>query len=800
MLLLSTSSITADGVTVFPDHADPNQFWYLPAPVNLATLPDSDEPQFLLIEYTPDLASSGVQGVGFLNVTLCLKLSDDTRRELMGQIRAAFPNADDPLLAPVPFDEGTVQIVALDLQGGGGASNTAPAGTFEAIEHILGAVSPELYGDNNALFALTLSEDGASILKAAFEDGMAPVGGIYNLKFTGARPALDVKITADLKRVYESFSVGLSAKVYWVTAGIDATFEKLRQDGAIKVEVINLAGDAANAAAEQQAMAMFKDQILSTWFTPSLSPTTEAAADAGVPAMPGQAAAPAASGATTRAPTSPPSPGGTAKTPASPATSGSMQATKATSAGMTMPTISSGSAQGTTATSAGMTTPTISSGAQGASATSAGAPAPAAASGGAATQGGTAANAPVSAPPPAASTTAARPAAPAPSAPQPAATGGQAAAVANAVAGAAAAASSAASAFGVSLKLKFVSQDEQKTVTYEYNRMDAVQRTYAPQGYFGLMLAKIDKSKHFLQVDGTDTFFRKFTVALTPPHDFASIGLQTAHVALDYGDSSAVDPKHAEFVFDTANTAPTSWDVFQGQVRSTKFTYTADYSFDPESGWIGAQDRYQLPPVTTENRQLTLDPFSMLGFLSVAITPGRIDPGIVDRVEVALQYADPSGWTESDSFIVRGDSKPQIWKLRLADKTQRTYSYTTRCVLKDGTVFTAGPVTSTASGVIINDAFNGGIDVLVQPAFDPTKTKAALIELDYEDSQAGYKFQNTLYLPLGSTQPTRMHIPVFDRAKTEFEYRVTTIGVDGQQYQGDLVTAKGPVVLVGDRP
>jgi hypothetical protein len=45
-----------------------------------------------------------------------------------------------------------------------------------------------------------------------------------------------------------------------------------------------------------------------------------------------------------------------------------------------------------------------------------------------------------------------------------------------------------------------------------------------------------------------------------------------------------------------------------------------------------------------------------------------------------------------------------------------------------------------------------------------------------------------------------MHIPVFDRAKTEFEYRVTTIGVDGQQYQGDLVTAKGPVVLVGDRP
>ena len=38
MLLLSTSSITVDGVTVFPDHADKNQFWFLPAPVTIATL------------------------------------------------------------------------------------------------------------------------------------------------------------------------------------------------------------------------------------------------------------------------------------------------------------------------------------------------------------------------------------------------------------------------------------------------------------------------------------------------------------------------------------------------------------------------------------------------------------------------------------------------------------------------------------------------------------------------------------------------------------------------------------------
>jgi hypothetical protein len=350
------------------------------------------------------------------------------------------------------------------------------------------------------------------------------------------------------------------------------------------------------------------------------------------------------------------------------------------------------------------------------------------------------------------------------------------------------------------VKLKFVSQDELKTVTYEYNRMDAVQRTYAPQGYFGLLLGNLDKSKHFLKVDGTDPFFNKLSIAINPPKDFPGIGLQTAHVALDYGDPGSSNVKHGEFVFDPSHNTPTSWDVFQGQIHTTEFTYATDYSFDPEAGWAAAEERYQLAAQTTENRQLTLDPYATLGFLSVSITPGHIDPSVVDRVEAALQYAADDGWQASNTFIVRADSAPQLWKVRLADKTKRSYTYTTKCVLKDGTTFTQAPVTTTASAIIVNDAFSGGIDVLVQPAFDATKTKEALVEVDYEDQQANYRFQNTLYLPPGNMQPTRMHIPVLNPAQNEFAYRIITIGTDGRQHKGDLVTSQDPVVLVGDSP
>jgi hypothetical protein len=779
MLLLSTSSITADGVTVFPDHADPNQFWYLPGPISLATLPGSDEPQFLLIEYTPDVAATGVKGVGFLNVTVCLKLSDDTRNDLIGQIRAAFPTADNPRLSPVPFDDGSVQIVALDLQGGGGTSNTAPAGTFEAVEHILGAVSPELFGDNDALFALTLSEDGAGILKAAFEDGMAPVGAIYNLKFTGVRPALDVKVTADLKRVYDSFSVGVSAKAYWVTAGIDATFEKLRQDGAIKIEVVNLAGDQANADKEAQALAIFKDQILSTWFTPSLSPATAAAADAGKPTLPASGTSKTTTTTTTNKPAQPPANNaGGMRSGGTPPGAGGM------TGGKPSPTSTSPSVPAAT----GMTQPEHPAAPPAASSTTA----PAASTAGTASPAAGAAPAATSAPPGASSTSTTTTTAPT--------AAGQAAGVANALAGAAQAASSAASSFGLGVSFKLDHQEELKTVTYEYNRMDAVQRTYAPQGYFGLLLGNFDKSKHFLQVDGTDQFFNKLSIAISPPKDFTGIGLQTAHVAIDYGDPGSSDVKHGEFVFDPAHNTPTSWDVFQGQIHTTEFTYAADYSFDPEAGWAAVEDRYQLPPQTTENRQLTLDPYAALGFLTVSITPGRIDPSVVDRIEAVLQYTADDGWQTSSTFIVRSDAAPQLWKVRVADKTKRSYTYTTTCVLKDGKTFIQAPATTTARAIVVNDPFSGGIDVVVEPAFDATKTKEALVEVDYEDQTANYHFQNTLYLPPGNMQPTRMHIPVLNPAQNAFAYRITTIGTDGAQHKGDLVTSQDPVVLVGDSP
>jgi hypothetical protein len=332
LLLNSARTITVDGVTVFPDHADPNQFWYLPGPVSLARRADG-RPCFTFIKFKPAAVAGGAKGGGFVMFTTSLRLPPKTEQKILGRIGALAQG--EPKLALAQFDQGSVKCVALNLEGSAGAvAAAAPAGAFNAVEKILGATIPSMQGDEEAAFSLALSQEGAIILEQAYQQGVAPIGVVYELKFTGLRPALKVKITADFKRVYDGLSASLSAQYYFVQAGIDVAFEKLKQAGVIKIEVIDFTGAPDRDEKEKWALDFFKQDILSKWFEPTLTPgesrvTTPSAAGIALPALPSLGGQPSATPAPSPAPTA--APGGT-PAPAQPAASPAPTAAPAASA------------------------------------------------------------------------------------------------------------------------------------------------------------------------------------------------------------------------------------------------------------------------------------------------------------------------------------------------------------------------------------------------------------------------------------------------------------------------------------
>ncbi|MFK7693015.1 hypothetical protein [Paenibacillus sp. HJGM_3] len=755
MLLLGSRTITVEGITIFPDHADPSQFWYLPGPVQLARR--NGQAAFTFIKYKPAAVAAGAKGGGFLMFEVNLQLDPDLERRILSKLRSL--TKERPKLAAVPFDEGTVQCVALNLQGSGGSAATEPAGpgSFHAVEKILGASVPSLHGENTAAFSLTLSQEGATILEKAFAQGTEPVGVIYDLKFTGMRPALNVEITADLERVYNQLSAGLEAQVYFVRAGIDAAFEKLVQDGAIKIKVIDFTGEEDEKEKERWALDFFKENLLRQWFEPTLTPGQVA----GGAVQPEPLDQVLRRGNELRPPATPAPP----RPDATPATPASGTPAAAPARPPVSPTAATGhgeSADGhnpqppATPPAAGVS-PTESTGFPAASSV----PQPPAAVG-------------VNVPPSRA---------------------------ANLPAGVASAPGGIASPALVSFKLRFVHQEERKHIKLVYDRSEATQRTYAPQGFFGLLVADLEKGKHFVEVDLDDPFFRVFTIQAETQIDFDRIGLNSIDLALNYGDPA--DPatlKHKDFKFDKAHIGSQTYEVFMNNRMDTDYAYSVQYHFNPQSDWVGSQHSYSLPTRRTEDRTLLLNPFDSLGFLEIQVRPASVDWGVVDSIDVHLAYQPPGGAEQTKHLVLTQSSDVQTWKLRLDDRTARSYTYRFVHHLKDGTTRDTEPVTSQAALIPVDDPFPGAIQVEFIPLFESAKVKMVYIDVEYEDTENQYRREERLKLMGNQADSVQLNLALLNPALKTYRYRYTFIGTDNSMHRGPFVETAETLIPVEEAP
>src|SRR5581483_503902 len=86
MLVLGSKTIIVDGITVFADHADPNQFWFLPGPVSLDRRDGGDSAALSLILYKPAAVAAGVKGGGFLTFETWLHLDPARERKILARL------------------------------------------------------------------------------------------------------------------------------------------------------------------------------------------------------------------------------------------------------------------------------------------------------------------------------------------------------------------------------------------------------------------------------------------------------------------------------------------------------------------------------------------------------------------------------------------------------------------------------------------------------------------------------------------------------------------------------------------
>ena len=118
MLYLDAPFHTIDGIAVFGDHADRQQWYYLPGVPRIARI--DGVPQLSLIKFK-GRAGTG----GFLNVDVDLGVDAEVVGNLARQIASIENLPEPPRLAQLPVIDGSVRMLLFDAQ----TPAPVPAGT-----------------------------------------------------------------------------------------------------------------------------------------------------------------------------------------------------------------------------------------------------------------------------------------------------------------------------------------------------------------------------------------------------------------------------------------------------------------------------------------------------------------------------------------------------------------------------------------------------------------------------------------------------------------------------------------------
>ncbi|MER3478377.1 MAG: hypothetical protein C4287_20305 [Leptolyngbya sp. ERB_1_2] len=211
-------------------------------------------------------------------------------------------------------------------------------------------------------------------------------------------------------------------------------------------------------------------------------------------------------------------------------------------------------------------------------------------------------------------------------------------------------------------------------------------------------------------------------------------------------------------MFEPGNLAEQKFEVFMNSTFDTTYRYNVQYHFDPGSDWEGRAYSYEIATTSTEDRTLAINPFEHLGFLEVRVVPNRIDWGVIDSIDAVLSYQSPTGWNKNKTFTLISASPAQTWKLRLDDPNARSYSYRFVYHLKDGTTQQSDLIATEATAIVLNDPFEGALDLQFIPLFTPGSLRMIYIDVRYDDADNHYHREERLELSGTTTAPVPLRI------------------------------------------
>lgn len=220
-VLLDREPVQVSKALLFQDHADEHGYHYMPLAPKIATWPDG-KPKFSFIQYVR--TGKEITG-GILHFLCTFGLTQTELKEAEQELTRI--DKDGKIIGPVMFVSGQFYIISASA-GEGGIFSRRVVGTGKA---------PLLAGSEAAV-SIALTEEGSTLLMESFKKPTSDVSVQFLMTYQGLTPAYQALLTVDWDKVYNHKDFKAKVGNFLVSAQIQKIYDELREQGAIKLEVV----------------------------------------------------------------------------------------------------------------------------------------------------------------------------------------------------------------------------------------------------------------------------------------------------------------------------------------------------------------------------------------------------------------------------------------------------------------------------------------------------------------------------------------------------------------------------------
>ncbi|HJW28316.1 MAG TPA: hypothetical protein VJ508_03600, partial [Saprospiraceae bacterium] len=230
--VLFDKGVRAGQLEVFPELSNPNNYYYLPDKVAVATHEDGT-PEFSFIRYVRN-SSTATGGAtiteandagGILHVLVNLTVPQDMLRDAQRELQRI--NSAGTIVGPIIYKAGKIALVSSVVGTDG-----------EMTKKVIGLGAAPILENEKAAVSVLLTKQGADILWATFHTPTPDLSFAFEMDARGYLSPKNVKIEADFEQIYSHKAFEAAAVSPVFAAEIKAAFDDLANKGAIKVTQI----------------------------------------------------------------------------------------------------------------------------------------------------------------------------------------------------------------------------------------------------------------------------------------------------------------------------------------------------------------------------------------------------------------------------------------------------------------------------------------------------------------------------------------------------------------------------------